>query len=67
MGVASDSGDAASQIIHRSSAWSTDTIRRLQERLRQAGYYRGPIDGKGGAKMETALRKWRSVGILDMK
>ncbi|WP_373321012.1 peptidoglycan-binding domain-containing protein [Methylobacterium goesingense] len=42
-------------------------MRRLQERLRQAGYYRGPIDGKGGAKMETALRKWRSVGILDMK
>ncbi|MCJ2081731.1 caspase family protein [Methylobacterium sp. J-090] len=67
LGVASDSGDAASQIVTRAATWSQDTIRLLQERLKRAGYYTGAVDGRGGPKMAAPLRQWRRVGNLDLK
>ncbi|GLS42238.1 hypothetical protein GCM10007884_02230 [Methylobacterium brachythecii] len=65
-GVASDSGDAANQIVTRASAWSKTTIKAVQERLKTVGYYRGPIDGIGGAKMKAPLQEWRRIGSVDL-
>ncbi|WP_348642047.1 tetratricopeptide repeat protein [Methylobacterium sp. WL69] len=67
LGVASDSGDAANQIVTRAATWSPDTIRLLHERLRRAGYYTGAVDGRGGQKMAGPLRQWRRVGNLDLR
>lgn len=65
-GVAADTGDATNQIVTRAAAWSQDTIRAVQGRLKRAGYYTGALDGKGGPKMAGALQQWRRVGSLDL-
>lgn len=67
LGVASDSGDAMAQIVHRSTSWSGDTIRAVQARLRRAGYYAGALDGRGGTKMTASLQQWRRVGNLELE
>ena len=61
-GVAGDDGAAFNQLTGKASSWSPDTIKAVQTRLRSAGYYAGPIDGKGGAPLAPALRQWRLLG-----
>lgn len=65
-GVASDAGEAMNQIATRPGAWSPETVRALQARLKRGGYYDGPVDGRGGAKLTAALKQWRSTGSLDL-
>ena len=61
-GVAGDDGSAFNQLTAKASSWSHDTIKAVQTRLRSAGYYAGPVDGKGGAPLAPALRQWRLLG-----
>jgi TPR repeat protein len=61
-GVAGDEGLAFDQLTAKASTWSSDTIKAVQTRLRNAGYYSGPIDGKGGAALAPALKQWRLLG-----
>lgn len=65
-GVASDTGEALSEVVQRSGNWSNETIRALQARLKRAGYYAGQVDGRGGTKMAAALERWRRVGSLEL-
>ena len=60
--VAADAGEAIAELTGRKQTWATDTIRNLQARLKSAGYYSGPIDGKSGPALAPALNKWRLVG-----
>ena len=60
--VAADAGEAIVELTGRKQTWATDTIRNLQARLKSAGYYSGPIDGKSGPALAPALNKWRLVG-----
>jgi TPR repeat protein len=64
-GVALDSGEALNQIAARAANWSPDTIRAIQARLKKGGYYTGAVDGRGSARLNAALKQWRSVGSLD--
>ncbi|MDQ0546544.1 putative caspase-like protein/TPR repeat protein [Methylobacterium brachiatum] len=63
-GAAADTGEVIEQMVRRSRTWSPDTVRVLQSKLRQAGYYSGPIDGQGGPKLRQPLEKWRLTGTL---
>ena len=63
-GVASDSGEALAQLTQKAASWSPATLKALQARLKRAGHYTGPIDGKGGAKLAEPLKRWRRVGSL---
>jgi TPR repeat protein len=60
--VAADAGEAIAELTGKKQTWATDTIRNLQARLKSAGYYSGPIDGKSGPALAPALNKWRLVG-----
>ena len=66
-GVASDSGEAMNQIVGRPTAWSRETMKSVQDRLKRVGYYGGPVDGLGGAKMRAALSEWRRIGSVDLR
>ncbi|GBU17864.1 MULTISPECIES: caspase family protein [Methylobacterium] len=66
-GVASDSGEAMNQIVGRSAAWSKETIRAVQDRLKRVGYYAGPVDGRGGPRMRTPLQEWRRIGSVELR
>ncbi len=61
-GVAGDSGEASSQLTSKTPAWSHETIKAVEERLKTAGYYSGVIDGKGGPTLAPALKQWRLLG-----
>jgi hypothetical protein len=61
-GVANDAGEALAQLTSKAPSWSRDTIKAVEDRLKSAGYYSGPIDGKGGAGLAPALRQWRLLG-----
>jgi hypothetical protein len=61
-GVANDAGETLSQLTSKAPSWSRDTIKAVEDRLKSAGYYSGPIDGKGGAALSPALRQWRLLG-----
>lgn len=63
-GAASDTGEVINQVVHHADSWSRDTLRSLQSKLQSAGFYGGPLDGKGGAKMRQALERWRQTGTL---
>jgi TPR repeat protein len=60
--VAADDGAAFSQLTAKSSSWSHETIKAVQLRLKNAGYYAGLVDGKGGAPLAPALKQWRLLG-----
>jgi hypothetical protein len=60
--VVGDAGDAIAELTSKTPQWSRDTIKAVQDRLKSAGYYSGPIDGKGGATLAPALGKWRLLG-----
>jgi hypothetical protein len=61
-GVASDRGEAFNQLTAQSADWSPDTIRAIQSRLQQAGYYNGALDAESGPLLAAALRQWRLLG-----
>jgi TPR repeat protein len=60
--VAADSGEARAELTAKSQAWSVDTMRELQMRLKSAGYYEGPIDGRSGPALTPSLTQWRMLG-----
>jgi tetratricopeptide (TPR) repeat protein len=61
-GVVRDDGSAINQLTAKSSSWARETIRAVQVRLKEAGYYGGLVDGKGGAALGPPLRQWRLLG-----
>jgi TPR repeat protein len=61
-GVAGDSGESFAQLTDKASTWSHETIKAVQDRLKTAGYYGGPLDGKGGGALAPALKQWRLLG-----
>jgi TPR repeat protein len=60
--VAADGGEASAELTGKTQTWAAETIRALQARLKSAGYYTGPIDGRSGPALEPALSKWRLLG-----
>jgi TPR repeat protein len=66
-GVAADSGDSLDELVSSGKKWSPDTIKAVQARLKTAGYYNGPVDGRGGPKLRDPLTNWLTYGILQTK
>ena len=62
-GAAADSGDAIAQLTDNAEAWSPETIRAVQTRLKRAGHYDGAIDGISGPGLAAALEVWRDGGF----
>jgi TPR repeat protein len=60
--VAADAGEARAELTGKTQTWTADTVKQLQARLKSAGYYTGPIDGKSGAGIGPALTQWRLLG-----
>ena len=60
--VASDGGDSKAELTAKAQSWSVATIKELQTRLKSAGYYAGPIDGRSGPSLGPALTQWRLLG-----
>ncbi len=60
--VAADGGEAKAELSATTQTWSVQTIKELQARLRSAGYYGGPIDGRSGPPLASALTQWRLLG-----
>ena len=60
--VAADAGEARAELTGKTQTWTAETIRQLQARLKSAGYYAGPIDGKSGGGIGPALTQWRLLG-----
>jgi TPR repeat protein len=60
--VATDGGEARAELTGRTQTWTAETVRQLQARLKSAGYYAGPIDGKTGVAIGPALTQWRLLG-----
>ncbi|MGR3373767.1 caspase family protein [Pseudooceanicola nanhaiensis] len=62
-GVAEDRGTLIRQLTGSTTEWSRDTLKAVQERLKQAGYYAGTLDGLPGPNFNAALEKWRNGGF----
>jgi hypothetical protein len=60
--VRADFGDCLSELTGVAQVWTFDTLRAVQSRLKSAGYYDGPIDGKSGPSLAPALQQWRVLG-----
>ncbi len=60
--VAGDGGDTKAELTAKAQSWSVATIKELQTRLKSAGYYAGPIDGRSGPSLGPALTQWRLLG-----
>jgi TPR repeat protein len=60
--VAADGGEARAELTGSTQNWTPDTIRNLQARLKLAGYYAGPINGRSGPTLGPALTRWRVSG-----
>jgi hypothetical protein len=52
----------AGELASTASLWSHDTMKAVQDRLKSAGYYAGPLDGKAGPTLAPALKQWRLLG-----
>lgn len=63
-GAAEDNGQAIAELTEKSTDWSRDTIRAVQERLKAAGHYTSTIDGRAGPNFNAALEKWRNGGFV---
>lgn len=61
-GVSDDAGESLSDVAGKTQRWSAETIKVVQSRLKAAGYYSGPIDGRSGPGIEPALKQWRLLG-----
>ncbi len=62
-GTAEDRGSLLEQLTTATNEWSPDTIREVQTRLKQAGFYTAAIDGLPGPSFTAALNKWRNGGF----
>ena len=60
--VRADWGDCLSELTGRSQVWSLEAVRAIQTRLKAAGYYSGPIDGRSGPSLLPGLQQWRLRG-----
>jgi tetratricopeptide (TPR) repeat protein len=60
--VGTDSGETRAELTGKTQTWTAETVRQLQARLKSAGYYSGPIDGKSGAAIGPSLTQWRLLG-----
>lgn len=63
-GVASDNGEAFTELTERPGSWSPATIAAIQSHLHEVGFYDGEIDGVSGPKFAAALQLWRNGGYL---
>jgi peptidoglycan hydrolase-like protein with peptidoglycan-binding domain len=53
-------GLGAQQVVLRS-----ETMRLIQQRLAEQGYYRGAIDGEYGPQLAVALRRYQQANDLE--
>ena len=60
--VAADSGETKAELAAKAQYWRVETIKALQTRLKSAGYYAGPMDGRTGPPLADALTQWRLLG-----
>ncbi len=60
--VGADSGECLAELTGRAPSWSVETLKAIQTRLKAAGYYSGPINGRGGPDLASALKQWRLLG-----
>jgi uncharacterized caspase-like protein len=60
--VVADSGECLGELTGKTQDWAPDTLKAVQARLKAAGYYAGPIDGKSGPLLAPALKQWRLLG-----
>ncbi len=60
--VRADARECLTTLTSPTQTRSPDTIKALQSRLRTAGYYAGPIDGRSGPPLGPALEQWRLLG-----
>ncbi|WP_210202875.1 caspase family protein [Hartmannibacter diazotrophicus] len=60
--VGTDDGETLEKLGSEARNWSPETIRRIQQRLADAGYYSAEVDGQPGPKFMAALRDWRLFG-----
>jgi hypothetical protein len=63
-GAAEDGGQSIAELTEKSTNWSRDTLRAVQERLKAAGHYTSGIDGRSGPNFIAALEKWRNGGFV---
>jgi hypothetical protein len=60
--VISDSGVCLAELTGKTQNWTPETVKAVQNRLKAASYYAGPIDGKSGPVLAPALKQWRLLG-----
>ena len=60
--VISDSGQCLTELTSKTQNWTPETVKVVETRLKAAGYYAGPIDGKSGPQLSPALKQWRLLG-----
>lgn len=60
--VSVDSGECLAELAGKTQTWTPETIEAIQSKLKSAGFYNGPIDGRGGPTLAPALRQWRLRG-----
>jgi TPR repeat protein len=60
--VAADAGETMAELSTKTETWRLETIKELQTRLKFAGYYGGPIDGRSAPSLASALAHWRLLG-----
>ena len=62
-GAAEDRGEIVQGFKTGDFDWSPSTVRALQSRLAEAGFYIGAIDGIVGPGFEKAIEDWRRGGF----
>jgi hypothetical protein len=60
--IISDSGVCLAELTAKTQNWTPETVKAVQTRLKAAGYYAGPTDGKSGPSLAPALKQWRLLG-----
>jgi TPR repeat protein len=65
--VEADAGESVADLTGKTQIWSIDAVKALQTRLKAAGYYSGPIDGRSGPALAPALKQWRLLGAPEKR
>jgi TPR repeat protein len=60
--IAEDSGQTLKDLTATQQKWSLETVKAVQVRLKQAGYYNGDLNGRTGPMLADPLRHWRQLG-----
>ena len=60
--VTADAGDCLAELTRTPQTWSQPTMKAIQARLKQAGYYSGMVDGRVNPALAPALKQWRQLG-----